>query len=605
MIRFNLSSPVEDVSHIARGVAAQLKHLEVRTVEDLLFYFPARYDDLSKITSMRDARVGERVVLLGKVELIETQRSRYRKKLITSAVVSDATGSVRAIWFAQPWISKIFKGGDEVYLVGELKDDGSGAYLSSPVYEKVSRNEATHVARIVPVYPSTEKLSQKQIRFLMRNALPMARAILDPLPEDLRVRYQLAPLPHALAQIHFPINEVQLESARRRLKFDELLRLQLFAAYLKRELKKVPAPSITFREDKTKQFVESLPFKLTEAQRKAAWEIIGDIGKARPMNRLLEGDVGSGKTVVVAVAALNCVLGACPSPGLRPPSPTRGEGVKTNPPPLVGGVRGGGQVAIMAPTEILARQHFMTFGKLFASRGVRVGLLTQGAIRSSEAGIMNPRTRASSVRGRQELGKVKMMKKIREGGVDVVVGTQALIQDTAQFKNLVLAFVDEQHRFGVSQRAKLREKRTDGMMPHLLSLTATPIPRSLALVFYGDLDISILDEIPKGRQKIETRIVVDRPSPAPTAVGAPSPTRGEGVKTNPPPLVGGVRGGGQGEGSIWSRAHAYDFVRKEVQAGHQAFWTCPIIDPSDTLGVKAATEVFEHLRTAIFSHFSI
>ena len=575
-----LSSLVSAISHIGKTVETQLKHLGVMSVHDLLFYFPSRYDDLSKIVPIKEARVGARVVLRGRVELLSAKRSKFRHKVVTHGVVADTTGAIRVVWFNQPWIAKMFKEGDELYLVGEVKDDGSGAYLSSPIYERVAKTHAaTHVARIVPVYPSTEKLSQKQIRFLVQRVLSLARTVSDPLPREILSRYRLLALSQALDFVHFPPDERRLELARRRLKFDELLRLQLFAVSLKRELKKIPAPIVSFREHETKRFVEGLPFTLTEDQRKAAWEIIGDIGRARPMNRLLEGDVGSGKTVVVAITALNAVLGGCPSPGLRPPSPTRGEGtVEQFPSPRGRGEgEGRGQVAIMAPTEILARQHFKTFSKLFEPQGITVELRT---------------------------GSEKKSKGIIDA--DVVIGTHALIsarggsasggqESCVQFKNLVLAVIDEQHRFGVSQRQALKEKRQDGQMPHLLTLTATPIPRSLALVFYGDLDISILREMPKGRQAIETILVVDRPSPP------PSPARGEGVLVQFP----SPRGRGEGEGAMWSREHAYEFVRAQVAAGHQVFWTCSIIDPSDTLGVKAATEVFEHLKTEVFTDLKI
>ncbi|MBI4135302.1 ATP-dependent DNA helicase RecG [Candidatus Uhrbacteria bacterium] len=504
MTLLKLSSPVSDISHVARGVTAQLKHLKILTVEDLLFYFPARYDDLSCITPLGQVKVGERAVVRGRVELIESARSRWRKKLLTQAVVADASGQARVVWFNQPWIAKMFKKGDEVYLVGELKDDGSGAYFSSPAYERVSRQAATHVARIVPVYPSTEKLSQKQLRFLVKNILPLARVVVDSLPADIRSQYQLVNLAEALTQVHFPVNQILLDKARLRLKFDELFRLQLFAASLKRELKKIPAPRVEFQEESTKKFVDILPFKLTDDQRKAAWEILQDLTRARPMNRLLEGDVGAGKTVVVAIAALNVA-------------------------------KAGGQTVIMAPTEILARQHFNTFTKLFTPFGVRVEL---------------------------RVGSEK--KKTVALDAEVVVGTHALIQKGVEFKNLALTVVDEQHRFGVSQRAALKEKRGDGKMPHLLSLTATPIPRSLALVFYGDLDISILREMPMGRKKIETRVI----------------------------LPSGLK-------------EAYEFVRAQVRAGHQVFWTCPIIDSSDVLGVKAATEVVEHLKNEVFTDLRV
>lgn len=521
MMRLDLSSPISDISRIGSKVASQLKHLGVLSLKDLLFYFPSRYDDLSKITPIAEAKVGARVVLKGRIELIEGGRSRFRRKLLTHALISDGTGAIRAVWFNQPWIAKMFKSGDELYLVGEVKEEAGSISLSSPIYERASGRPATHVARIVPVYSATEKLSQKQIRFLMRIALPLGRAVIDPLPSELRAQYKLIALPAALADVHFPPDERRLEMACRRLKFDELLALQLFSASLKKELRKIPAPVITFSEKEIKQFVDGLPFTLTDGQRKAAWEIIQDMGRGRPMNRLLEGDVGSGKTVVIAIAALNAVLGN-----------------------NVAGYRG--QVAIMAPTGMLARQHFATFTKLLTAHGISVELRTG-----------------------DEKKKKTMI------NADVVVGTHALIQEAVQFRNFVLAVVDEQHRFGVSQRQMLHNKRNDDAMPHLLTLTATPIPRSLALVFYGDLDISILREMPKGRQKIET-VLVTR-----------SPRVGDLVTRQ------------------WSRQKAYDFVRNEVRAGHQVFWACPIIDPSDTLGIKAATEVFEHLKTEVFTDLRV
>ena len=515
-----LSSPVTQISHIGRSVENQLKHLGILNVRDLLFYFPARWDDLSKITPIREARVGQRAVIRGRIELIESTRSKWRRKLLTQAVVGDETGSARVVWFNQPWIAKMFKPGDELYLVGELKDEKSGAYFSSPAYERAGKKAATHAARIVPIYPSTERLSQKQIRFLVKNALPLARSVRDPLTEDILAEYNLTALAQALTDVHFPPNFERLDRARCRLKFDELLRLQLFAASVKKELKKIPAPRVDFQEETTKKFVGSLPFKLTEDQRKAAWEILQDLARVRPMNRLLEGEVGSGKTVVVAIAALNCALSK-------------------------------GQVAIMAPTEILARQHLKTFSKLLTPHGITVEIRVGSEKRKK--GIVN---------------------------ADVAVGTHALIQKAVAFRNLVLAVVDEQHRFGVSQRAALKEKRDDGMMPHLLTLTATPIPRSLALVFYGDLDISVLREMPKGRKKIETVLVADK-----------SLALSDATKLS--------------FERVWSRDQVYDFVRAEVKEGHQIFWTCPIIDPSDILGVKAATEVFEHLRDEVFSDLRV
>ncbi|MEA3272424.1 MAG: ATP-dependent DNA helicase RecG, partial [Patescibacteria group bacterium] len=394
--------------------------------------------------------------------------------------------------------------GDYVYLSGKVDSDYFGMQMMSPVYEKVTEREPTHTARIVPIYSLTDRLSQKQIRFLIKSVLRLSENIQDILPEEIKKKLNLYNLPESLKETHFPTSFKEVNAARRRLKFDELFILALRNALTRSELKKSSASEIKFHEKETRDFVNSLPFKLTDGQRTSAWEILKDLGSSGPMNRLLDGDVGSGKTVVAAIAMLNVFLS-------------------------------GFQSALMAPTEILACQHFESLTKLFKDSEIKIALLTHS------------------------------FKENDIDGADVVVGTHALIQKNIKFKKLALAVVDEQHRFGVKQRAELKKHSNlkDGV-PHLLSMTATPIPRTLALSAYGDLDISIINELPKERLPIITKIA--RPD---------------------------------------KRADAYKFIRDEINKGRQAFVICPLIDPSDKLGVKSVTEEYKKLDEDIFKDLEI
>jgi ATP-dependent DNA helicase RecG len=516
-----LDTKISSLGRIGKTASRYLKNLDILTVQDIIFYYPTRYDDLSQIVPIGQLEPWTTVTVKGKVELIQNKRSLKKHTMITEAIVSDGTGKMKVVWFNQAFIGKVLKNGDEIYLSGKVDQDYYGIQMIAPVYEKVMNTAPTHTARIVPVYSLTERLSEKQIRFLIKMSLVAVNQVIDPLPKEIKKKYNLPNLPEALSETHFPTSFEKLELARRRLKFDELFLLALRNELTRFELKKNYAPAIPFCEPETRAFVSSLPFTLTKTQKISAWEILKDLEKENPMNRLLDGDVGSGKTVVAAIAILNAVLS-------------------------------GYQSAIMAPTEILARQHFESLTKMFPNN--KVGLLTSNFAYLSSSG---------------EISKKQLLEEITVGGVEIVIGTHALIQESVKFKKLGLAIVDEQHRFGVDQRAALKRSanltasRKPSVSPHFLTMTATPIPRTLALSAYGDLDISVINEQPKDRLPIITRII-----------------RAE------------------------KRKEAYKFVRDEIKKGRQAFVICPLIDPSDKLGVKSVKEEYEKLQE-VFPEFVI
>jgi len=513
----NLATKVSDLGIIGRRLAKRLKNLDIETVHDLIFYFPARHEDLSKITPIKDLRADETANIRARIELIKVRRSPVKRKILTEAIVDDGTGKLKIIWFNQSYLGKILRPGDEYYFSGRLAENGASAELIAPEYEKV-KTEQTHLARIVPIYPLTEGVSQKQLRYLIKESLPAISQIYDYLPSEIINQFELMPLGPSLNEIHFPETNAILNRAVTRAKFDELFITQLLNKKIRYDLEKESSLPVNFNAGLTKKFVDALPFKLTDGQRKAAWTILRDLGQAHPMNRLLNGDVGSGKTVVAAIAALNVALGNA-------------------------------QVAFMAPTEILAEQHFRGFAELFEEFSITIGLLTGG-----ESKILS--------RGREEnLPRKKILKRIGAGEIQIVLGTHALIEKKVIFKRLALAIVDEQHRFGVEQRKTLRARiaEEDKMMPHLLSMTATPIPRTLSLALYGDLDVSFLEEAPKNRKPIITKIV--------------------------PPE---------------KRSLAYQFIAKQIDAGRQVFVLCPLIDISDKTGAKSAKDEFEKLQR-IFS----
>lgn len=543
-IMVTLATPLESVPRVSRRIVPALKRLGIRTIRDLLFHFPARYDDFSNVKQISKLVAGETVTVHGTIKRISTGRTAHKRMALTDAVIEDETGRIKALWFNQPFLVRNLKPNTAVRLSGKVALGKSGLFLSGPVYERIPsashqsegrQQTATsgppvrtgiHTGGLVPVYPETAGISSRWMRFLISSFLPLAAKLPDPLPQEMRTAHGLPELQDALPNIHFPNTRDEATAARRRFTFEELLLIQLHALKERSKLKQRAAPQIPIDIDAMKRLVASLAFALTNAQRKAIWEILGDIAKTQPMNRLLEGDVGSGKTVVAAAAAyMTCQARY--------------------------------QTAVMAPTEILARQHFATFQKVLTPFGISVGLLT----------------------GSKKHAPIKSFDPAQDKPFDIMIGTHALIQKKVRFEKLGLIIIDEQHRFGVEQRAALITKHTtrDLVIPHFLSMTATPIPRTLALTVYGDLDLSLLDEIPASRKKIITQMV--KPG---------------------------------------DRKKAYEFIRAEIAKGGQAFVVCPKIDqnanqPRQQLGqqqliqqeVKAVRQEYEKLSKEIFPDLRI
>ncbi|PIR93080.1 DNA helicase RecG [Candidatus Falkowbacteria bacterium CG10_big_fil_rev_8_21_14_0_10_43_10] len=516
-----LATPVEQINKIGKATAKKLQRLEIKTVQDLLQYYPFRYEDYSQTVKISELRPGTKVNVRGVLEIIQNRRTPRQRMMITEAIVGDETGQLKVVWFNQPFIGRTLKVGDQISLAGEIKADLAGVQMVAPEYERLSGCLPVHTAGLVPIYSVTANLSNKQLRFLIKSVIGLVNEFHDFLPGEIQKKYNLIDLPKALRNIHFPQNAALLEKAKRRLKFDELFLVQLTSQIKKSEARSQEAEKIKFFEKETKEFVKNLPFELTNAQKKAAWEILQDIGQDKPMSRLLEGDVGSGKTVTVALAMLNAALNKK-------------------------------QSVLLVPTEILASQHFETLCKLFKDIKMSIGLFTR-----SNKKVNSGQLTVNS--------KKEMISAIKDGQINIIVGTHTILQEDVEFKDLALAIIDEQHRFGVEQRKALRQKSGDKKtVPHLLAMTATPIPRSLAQAIYGDLDLSIINEMPKGRKPIQTFVVPEH-----------------------------------------KRYDGYSFIKKQIEEGRQAFVICPLISPSDKLGVKSVEEEYKKLNEIVFKDLKI
>lgn len=509
-----LDQPIERLHRVGKTAVKQLEKLDLNTLEDLLFYFPFRYDDFTQVRTIAELTPNQVATIKVKVDLIANRRSPRQRKMITEAVVSDKTGQLNVVWFNQPFLTKTLPVGSEVYLAGKVSDNYN-LQMVSPFYEKAT-SFSTIAKRLQPVYSAPGRITQKQFRYWIKQVLPLVKELQEFLPADLIKKNNFLSLKEAIENIHFPKSKALLIKAKDRLKFDELFLIQLKIQKYREKLAEAKSPKVKFLEKATKDFVEKLPFELTDDQKKAAWEILQDLEKEKPMNRLLEGDVGSGKTIVVGLGILNTALN-------------------------------GFQSALMAPTEILAQQHFESL-KEFLSPKIKVALLTRADKR---------------IYGDEKASKKKILDGLLNGEIDLVIGTHALITEEVKIKDLALVVIDEQHRFGVEQRKKLVQTGVN-LVPHFLSLTATPIPRSLVLTLYGDLDLSIIKEKPKGRKPIITKLVTED-----------------------------------------KRARAYKFIKEKVKEGQQVFVICPLIEESDKLGVKSVTEEYEKLSKHIFPDLKI
>jgi ATP-dependent DNA helicase RecG len=526
----SLSSHVTVLPRVTYTQAARLKRLGVNTVGDLLYLFPRRHNDFGKLCKVSQLEMDvEQTVMVNVWEAREVLMGGRLKA--TQAVVGDDTGNIRVVWFNQPYLAKQFKPGSRLVLSGKLTIFRNDRVMESPEYEVLHEGEELiHTGRLVPLYPLTEGLTPRTVRRLIKDTLDTwAPSIEDSLTESTRNRAGLLKLPKAIYQAHYPQDEESRDAARRRLAFDELFMIQLYVFSRRKQWRDtMGALPLPRNQGMLNAFFSRLSFTLTGAQEKAIGEILGDMEQERPMSRLLQGDVGSGKTAVALAALLSTVAN-------------------------------GYQGAFMAPTEILAQQHFNNISLLLnglpspESHKNWFSFQLDGFPRPFSVGILIGSHSAKQKREIQEM--------MGQGTLDMVVGTHALVQKGVEIPRLALAVVDEQHRFGVMQRASLRQK---GGTPHLLVMSATPIPRSLALTLYGDLDLSVLDELPPGRQVIQTKWVAPK-----------------------------------------QRRSAYEFIASEVRQGRQAFVVCPLIEESEVLQTRAATTEFNHLSTDVFPELSL
>lgn len=504
-----LNASLTVLSGVGPKNAAMLARLGLRTLGDMLYHFPRRYEDYTALKPIRDLRYGEQVTVIGTVSFTEARKIRDGKTHIFEVVIHDGTGGLRLTFFNQPWLINRIKQGDAISVSGKVDQYLGRLVMNSPEWEPVEmENLVTN--RIVPVYPLTQNVTQKWMRRLMYQVVTYwAPKLTDHLPEDIRRAADLVDLGTALLHIHWPETQEQIRRARERLAFDEIFLLQLGVLRQRRQWQ--DAPGRVFEADPAwlAARLQALPFALTGAQQRALEAILQDLRSGKPMNRLLQGDVGSGKTILAAlVAALVAHHGA--------------------------------QSAIMAPTSILAEQHYHTFLRLLTGEG--------GELPPEQIRLLTGDT--------PEREKEEIRQGLESGDIKIVLGTHALIEEPVVFADLQFIVVDEQHRFGVEQRAALRAK---GVHPHRLVMTATPIPRSLALTLYGDLDLTVLDELPPGRQPVPTYLL--RPV---------------------------------------ERERAYSLIRSQVEAGHQAYIIYPLVEESENSDLLAATQERERLQKEVF-----
>ncbi len=504
----SLSKDIKFIKGVGPKRASRLKRLDVKTIEDLLYFIPRDYDDRSIFKTIRECGLGEKasleVEVVGSPNIIRPRRNMS----ILKVPVRDSSASASLTWFNQDYLKNKFKLGDKLTVNGKITKMGMEYQISNPIYEK--SGQAKKIGNIMPIYPLTEGLTNNAISKIIENTLKeYINELEEFLPKNIMEKHGLPDIKDAIVNMHFPKNKKILEISRRRLAFQELLTLQLGLFIIKNKNFKKNIGIEFSKTDKVNEFIDNLPFKLTKAQAKVFKEIEKDMESNKQMNRLVQGDVGSGKTVVAVLAMLKAI-------------------------------ETGYQSVMMAPTEILARQHYESLGEFLDTYDIKVELLV-GNIPAKK--------------------KQAILEELKEGKIDIIVGTHALIQENVEFKNLGLAITDEQHRFGVNQRSLLSQK---GSNPDIIVMTATPIPRTLALILYGDLDISIIDELPPGRKDIETY-----------AVGA----------------------------NMIERSN--NFIRKQVEEGRQAYVVCPLIEESDTLSINSAEEIYLNLKNEIFKDFEV
>ncbi len=520
-----LTDDVSTINGVAKQTASRLYRMGIERVGDLVFHFPHRHDDYTDVRKIANLTPGEdQTIIVAVWEATETGSGPGRRS--TEATLGDDSGTIRAIWHNQPWVARTLRSGMRLAVSGKASVFRGRFVLNSPRFEELTHGEdPSGSGRIVPVYASTDGLTPTRIRGVVKQALDATLTQVDEfMPDDILERLELVGLRDAVAQMHNPETQAQKQAARYRLAFDELFMMQLTVTTQKHQWRQegAGAPLVTATKQ-IDEFLSSLPFQLTGAQTTALDEVLADIRSDRPMRRLLQGDVGSGKTAVAATA-------------------------------MVAAAHQGKQSALMAPTEILAEQHFLTIAKLLS--GSDPSADGQHVVTIDVTGLDRPLAVALLLGRQRKRVKDDVRAMLASGAIDIVIGTHALIQGSVEMPELALVVVDEQHRFGVMQRASLGEKAA---RPHVLAMSATPIPRSLALTVYGDLDVSVIDELPPGRSFARTRWVETE-----------------------------------------RRDAAYDLIREQVEAGRQAFIVCPLVEESEVIESRAAVEEHRRLSAEVF-----
>ncbi len=525
----SIDSPITVVKGISSAMATRFGKLGVRTVRDLLYFFPHRHLDYSRRKYISQLTEGTEETIVANVWQAQETRLGGRRRS-TEAIVGDETGNVRVVWFNNPYVAKALTTNKRVVISGRVGLFRGQHVFQSPEWELVEDKELIHVGRLVPLYSLTQGLRPRQVRKLMKNVIDTwAWQVEEFLPLELRERQKLLELPQAISQAHFPDDDGMKTRARVRLAFDELFLLQLGVLSKKRDWQESqPGSAIAIEKEVLDTFLKSLPFELTGAQQRALDELLTDLERRQAMSRLLQGDVGSGKTVVATAALLMAAANGC-------------------------------QGALMAPTEILATQHFSTICQLLS--GTADPEDEDDYLKSYSGLLSRPLTVALLIGAITQTKKREIQQRVQDGSIDIVIGTHALIQKEVEFHKLGLVVIDEQHRFGVEQRSALRQK---GYNPHLSVMTATPIPRTLALTLYGDLDLSVIDELPPGRLAVKTKWL--KPS---------------------------------------QRKSAYDFIKKQVSEGRQAFIICPLIEESEAVQARAAVAEYERLANEVFPELKL
>jgi ATP-dependent DNA helicase RecG len=519
-----LSAPLVEIHDIGPRFITKLKKLGIETVKDLLWHFPTRYEDFSQIYKIADLAPGQEATIQGVVKEIGGRRTWRRRLYLVETLISDESGSIRAVWFNQPYIKNILRPGRTANFSGKITITEDELYLSNPTYELLSEHshhETKHTGRIVPVYPETKGLTSRGIRYLIKPILDTLQQLPEIIPQEILEKENLPLINKALRDVHFPKDIDDAVRAKKRFAFEDLFLLQLHNLLERLKLAQEKSVAIKIDIEEIKTLINRLPFKLTQSQKQSLWEILKDLEKNHPMNRLFQGDVGSGKTIIAAIAAVRTA-------------------------------HDGYQAAFMAPTEILARQHYNTLIKFFPNFEKGIVLLTSSESKIFYGHGLETDMKKTELKHIIAEGKINPVRNhVRAGapegplgrtisnGVKIVIGTHALIQKNVRFGELALVIVDEQHRFGVDQRANLLKDKK--IVPHFLSMSATPIPRTLSLTLFGDLDLSLITELPKNRKPIITK------------VAAPG-----------------------------NREKAYAFIRGQIKKGRQAFVICPRIEIANT-----------------------